>query len=134
MTKEKKKKNQKFGGNSSESNNDKLELLLKKFNDTQKKEQQLQNINKKHDTTGTYVARRTIFWIGIVCICLGVLILIYGIFKYMYMTFIGDAGEIHDSWFNQNKIPSLMWKIVLGSSLMGVGLWMSFDLARNADL
>tara|TARA_B000000475_G_scaffold172469_1_gene138742 strand:- start:583 stop:987 length:405 start_codon:yes stop_codon:yes gene_type:complete len=134
MTKEKKKKNPKFGGNSSQTNNDKLELLLKKFNDTQKKEQQLKNINKKHDTTGTYVARRTIFWIGIICICLGVLILIYGIFKYMYQTFVGDAGEIHESWFNQNKIPSLMWKIVLGSSLMGVGLWMSFDLARNADL
>ena len=132
MTKEKKKKNPKFGGNPSQSNNDKLELLLKKFNDNQQKQQELKKTNKKPDTTGTYVAKRTIFWIGIVCICLGVLIILYGVFAYVLHEGAESVGD-HSS-FLQRKLPSLFWKIALGSSLMGVGLWMSFDLARNADL
>ena len=133
MTKEKKKKIKKIGGVTSES--DKLDLLLKKYTDNQKKTQDLEKKNKyNNDSTGTYIARRTIFWIGIICICLGVLVLIYGIFRYMGMVFGQDQGDMSDALYNQNKIPSLMWKIVLGSSLMGVGLWMSFDLARHADL
>ena len=106
---------------------------MQKFNDNQKKKQDLEK-KRTNDSTGTYVARRTIFWIGIICICLGVLVLIYGIFRYMGMVFGHDSGDLNDALSNQNKIPSLMWKIVLGSSLMGVGLWMSFDLARHADL